>query len=110
MILLINRRAMSSSTMSVQVVPDIDDQVEEKHTDPSNMANVPTKPSELEQKLQNIQNQASNRESNRAVKHAVSHRRIANTHPPIRRMNCDAEPLSQSELMAHRLLLAQHMN
>jgi hypothetical protein len=40
----------------------------------------------------------------------ATRRRHISAHPPIHRMNDDAQPLTPTELMAHRQLLSQHQS
>lgn len=110
-------RAMSSLSGPLQVVPDIDDKYisdskneDEDESSISILSDIPsvdgdrqTTVSDLAQAL-NSDNDRSTREN----KDKSARRRRMSSHPPIHRMNDDAQPLTPTEMMAHRQLLSQH--
>lgn len=104
-------RAMSSMSGQIQVVPDIDicpvNESEDSRSTGAGPSSASSQASELEQRLNHIH--SSHQESSKPPPKApAGRRRTPNTHPPIRRLNTDAQPLTHAEAMSHHQLLSQH--
>ncbi|XP_033741051.1 serine/threonine-protein kinase 40-like [Pecten maximus] len=103
-------RAMSSMSGQIQVVPDIDTcpvTEEDSSSSSAGPSSATSQASELEQRLNHIHS-AHQESSKPPPKAPLSRRRTPNTHPPIRRLNTDAQPLTHAEAMSHHQLLSQH--
>ncbi|KAK3097003.1 hypothetical protein FSP39_005514 [Pinctada imbricata] len=102
-----NWRAMTSMSVPLQVVPDVDLTIIKTDTSPSIITTQPqvSSSNELENRLKYVQSGVH--EAPQTPKSGVGRRR-SSTQPPVQRVNNDAEPLTAADLDAHRLLLSQH--
>lgn len=115
---LINKwRAMSSSAGPLQVVPDIDDEntIDMKPEEAGESANdllsdIP--PIETDRHstpvFTDVVHGLGDDDRQPKVKSPARRRRHLSSNPPIHRMTDDAQPLTPTEMMAHRQLLIQH--
>ena len=112
---------MSSLSGPLQVVPDIDDKYihdNKNDNDESSavlLSDIPpmdrdeqttTAITELAHAVTSSDSDGQSRDN----KEKATRRRHTSAHPPIHRMNDDAQPLTPTELMAHRQLLSQHQS
>jgi hypothetical protein len=112
---------MSCLSGPLQVVPDIEDKYIHDNKNDSDessavlLSDIPpmdrdgqttTAITELAHAVTSSDSDGQTREN----KEKATRRRHISAHPPIHRMNDDAQPLTPTELMAHRQLLSQHQS
>ena len=105
---------MSNTGGPLQVVPDIDDICNDSKTDDDDsssvlLSDIPTVDRENQTRITDLA-QVMNSDSDRQPKEKspACRRRHISSHPPIHRINDDAQPLTPTEMMTHRQLLSQH--
>ena len=111
------RRAMSCSTGPLQVVPDIDDDnTGDNKTDDSGessnelLSDIPPMDADRHStpNFSDVVHGLADSNRQPKIKSPARRRRHLSSNPPIHRMSDDAQPLTPTELMAHRQLLIQH--
>ncbi|WAR07292.1 STK40-like protein [Mya arenaria] len=108
-------RAMNAPVGTLQVVPDIDDQSEEKKSLPTKqqlqsstskiLSSIEVKIAPAPPQPPHVQSPQVMMMSPRVA--AVRRRGQPGLHPPIQQMSSDAQPVSSAELLAHRQSMVQ---